>query len=173
MAKSNLRPDFDIQKAADEIKSFLEEKKMDLIDYGYWNIQAYPHPDDPRYPEFSKFARQWNEFFVFADSHFDEEGLPDEINEFEEATKKLAAAVNQDRVFWDKIRSAVIPLYERAPNATEWSTRWQNVNIYYYPEELTVTTTQRWRDKNTGALVDKKEVLSKKTYPAGFVVEIL
>lgn len=174
-ATTDIKPDFDMDKIVEEFKRYFDGKKMDLVDYSYVNIQAYPPPKDPAYPEMGKFAAQWERLFEYADETYEsEEGFPEElVARFEEATREIARRVNEDKAFWEKIRGEIIPLYDKSPYYDEWKKRWAKIEIFYYPEELAVKVTKRFRNKATGELSQGGEVITEKVMPPGFVINVL
>lgn len=187
------KPEVDVEKAANELKEYLDAKKFDLVDYSSWRMQAWPDPYDDKYPELKSFARQWNEAFKYVDSVFEEQGFPEQvIKEFEAATEMVADAVNADKGFWAKIREAVIPLYENSKagentgfrtsvaNFDDWKERrWKFVKFFYYPESFQVKTTEGYAIKNIKTGEVRKRVLyedgviTDKTYPPGFVIDVM
>lgn len=179
----------DPKKVADEMKRYIESKKFDLIDYGYVNVECYP-PNSDEYPETKKFAALWFDFFEDAEKALatveDEPGqitfkdvlakyspsLADDLEVFDKKTNEVTAAINHDTVFWETLRSVVLPLYERSPHYNDWKEkRWKSVAVSYDPTPLEVRTTQMWTHKKTGERI-RGDVLSKTEYPAGFVVKI-
>lgn len=107
-------PKVDAQKAADEIKSFLNQKKMELVDWGYWNIECYPDPTSDDYPELKRFAAMWDDFFKYADTITEEDGagFPNEVVlRYEDETRRIESAVNSDQEFWKDIQAEILPLY--------------------------------------------------------------
>jgi hypothetical protein len=170
------KPDVDAGKMADEVKSYIKKNKMNFIDYKGSDIQAYPPPDDPEYPELSKFAAQWAGFFDYADGV--KEGFPEGVVAvFEAKNQEVADAVNSDSQFWESLRGELLPLYERSKDYDKWKGRWRKIGFWYYPEAIPLATTMRWMamDKQTKELkrqVGKSELISHKILPPGFVVEI-
>lgn len=169
------KPDINVNKVATEIKLFIDKKKMDMIDYGYTKIQAFPNPEDPDYPELSKFAAQWNAFFDYADAQPE---FPEElVAEFEAANTKVAEAVNGDAQFWEAIRQKVLPLYEKSPAYEAWKRRWSSVGIWYYPEAFPIATTMKWmvadaKTKQIKRQHGESELVSSRVLPPGFVIEV-
>jgi len=188
-----IKPTVNTEKAAAEVKRFLEAKKFDLIDYSYVNIEAYPPSDDNNYPELKKFCTQWNAFFEEADKVLnnpdvaEEPGqatfkevlgkysptLAEDLAEFDNATSAVADLVNKDKEYWDKLREIVLPLYEKSPYYNEWKdNRWKAISLTYDPTPLEVRTTQMWTNQETGERI-RGEVVRTTEYPAGFIMKIL
>ena len=116
----NPNPKINIEAAANEVKLYLDKKKMDLVDWNYWNIECYPPPDDDDYPELKNFAIMWNDFFDHADhvTQDDGQGFPNDIaNKYEAETARIADSVNDDADFWELIREEIRPLYKAPPGA--------------------------------------------------------
>ncbi len=187
----SIKPEIDIEKAASEIKKFLESKKFDLVDYSYVNIEAYPPPNDHNYPELKKFSEQWAAFFEEADAVLndvnEEPGqatfqevlakysptLGEDLALFDNMTSALADAVNSDKAFWNNLREIVLPLYEKSPYYEEWkNNRWKAISLSYDPTPLEVKTTQMWTNQETGERI-RGEVVRTSEYPAGFVMKVL
>lgn len=182
------RPSINTGKMADEIKEFVDKKKFDMIDYSLVNIEAYP-PNSDEYPETKKFSDQWAAFFEEAEKALadteDEPGkitfsavlekhspeLAKSLAEFDNATAAVAAAVNSDSVFWEKLRGTVLPLYEKSTYYEQWKERWRSISIAYDPTPLQVVTTQMYTNKKTGERI-RGDVLRTTEYPAGFTVKI-
>lgn len=182
-------PQIDVEKCGTEIKNFLHKKKFDMIDYSYVDIEAYPSPDDPDYPELAKFAAAQKDFYVeyekcIVDLPETEEvnslkdvmdRLPDnlgqELKQYDDLMAQVEAAVNNDKEFWGELRKVILPLYERSPHFEAWQQRWQKIELSYDPIGLDVVTTQMWTNPETGERI-RGDVLRKTEYPAGFVVKI-
>lgn len=171
------KPEADTDKLACEIKAYLEKNWINLVDYGYWNIQTYPDPQDDTYPELKKFAGQWDEFFKHADEVFPKDGFPTALaDEFEAVTRSALGKVNDDTAFWEQMRKNVLPMYDRSKEKEKWQERWKSINFFYYPEPLHVKTTGGYAIKNikTGQIRKRvlDEVITDKVMPPGFVIEI-
>lgn len=111
----NENPQVNAEKAALEVKDFLDKKKMDLVDYTYWNIEAYPNPESDEYPELKNFAKLWKDLFDELDKLVDDDGngFPNEIvKKYEAELAKVVDLVNSDKEYWERIRKEVLPLYE-------------------------------------------------------------
>lgn len=127
----NPNPEINFEAAAQEVKEYLDKKKLDLVDWNYWQIECYPDPGDDDYPELKKFAAMWSEVFDYADevTYGDNgEGFPHEIvAKYEDATRRVQDLVNEDSRFWEEIREEVMPLY-RPPsgpsNQSVWDLSW-------------------------------------------------
>lgn len=188
-------PRIDVSAAAQEVKSILDTEKMDLIDWGYSDIECYPDPSDDAYPVLKAFAGQWAEFFDYADEHTQEDGtgFPEEIaKKYESVLAEVADNVNADQEFWSRIRAAVMPLYEIPGEAIEraegeakeklaakqvalaekWKNRWQAIKLFYDPVGINVVTTRILRDKESGK-IKHRESVSKRSIPQGFVIKVL
>lgn len=179
-------PTVDVQAAAEEVKKFLDSKKMDLIDWGYVNIECYPDPNDDAYPVLKDFAKQWEGFFSYAETltiDNDGTGFPEDlVNEFEAKLAEVKDAVNGDEAYWAEIRKQVLPMY-RPPEGVEikpkmqqmmdaWAQRWRSVDLFYDVMGLEVTTTQMWTNKITGER-RRGDVISERTMPPGFVIKVI
>ena len=188
MPRQELLPAIDEANLAEEVKRFINEKKMDLVDWGLMKIECYPPPDSDDYPETRKLSTQWAAAFNHAEKVIDTEGFPEDLmQEFEKACARIMALINSDTEYWEKIREVVIPLYDRSKDYEKWKKRWKSVHkFWYYPESLTVTTKRGTvRKKKAGLGQDGKpiwEVVERimeddpfrtTTYPAGLVVNIL
>lgn len=173
---------------ADEFKKFLWEKRMDLIDYGYTNIDCWPPVDDKdNYPETMSFGGQWEAMFNVADTMVDDDGngFPEEVaQQYEAELKKAQLAMNSDAAFWTKLRADILPLYAKSKHYEEWKKRWKMVKLFYDPISQTVTTTQMLTNKKTGersvntAAVDENGnkrsdgIVRETVIPACFVIRV-
>jgi len=181
------KPNANIEAAADEVKNFLDGKKFELVDWGYWSIECYPDPDDKAMPALQDFARQWEEFFEYAEplTGEDGKGFPQELSEeYEHELRKIENAVNSDKEYWAKIQEEILPLYQPPIGVNldekpelkavlgKWQERWKGVSLHYDAMELEVKTTQMWTNKSTGKR-RRGDVLSERLMPAGFVVKVL
>jgi len=181
----------DIQRVAEEVKAYISKVKMDLIDYSLEELEAYPPPDNPNYPEIKKLSLLWSDFFDDSDKAMvavpdDKVGegsfgdalskvspeLEERLKELDRITEEVASTVNSDSAFWEELRAAVIPLYERSPDYEGWKERWKSIELAYDPCPLKATTTQMWTNKETGERT-RGEVVSTTEYPQGFIVKIL
>lgn len=180
------KPKIDTEKASQEVKNFIDRNKMNKIDWGTNEIEMYPHPCDESLPELSLFATQWEKFFAYAETlTIDEDGtgFPKEsVSKFEAVLKEIEDKVNNDKEYWDRIRSEVMPLYE-SPKGIEpnpktmavlekWKNRWKAVHLFYDVMDLRVRTTQMWTNKKTGERT-RGDVISERDLPAGFVIKVL
>lgn len=166
--------EFSYEKAAEEVKKFLDEKKFDLVDYSYVNMEVYPPADSEEYPHISFLCKEWEEFFNKADrlTQDDGSGFPDEeAKELETKAKKVEKIVNGDDVFWASLRDVIIPLYDRSPHFEAWKERWKSVSFLYDPVGMDVVTTQMWTNKETGERTRGDE-LRRTSYPPGFIIRI-
>lgn len=185
-----VKPEVDIEKAATEMKAFIDAKKFDMVDYSYVNIEVYPPHDEEKYPELCKFSKQWSSFFDEAEKALESStetpgdltftqilakyspDLAAGLELFDAKTAQVAAIVNADQQFWEKIRGIVLPLYEKSAYYEQWKdARWKSVDISYDPTPLEVVTTQMWTNKKTGERI-RGEKIRTSEYPAGFVVRI-
>ena len=180
MSKQDLLPAIDEAKVAEELKKFIDEKKMDLVDWGVVKIECYPPPDSDDYPETRKFSAQWLAAFDYGEKVIDTEGFPEDIiQEFEKTNARIQAAVNADTEYWAKLRETVIPLYDRSKDYDKWQQRWKAIHkFWFYPEPLTITTKRGTvrKKKATGEVIERimeDEPFRTTTYPAGLVVNIL
>ena len=179
-------PTVDVQAAADEVKRFLDGKKMDLIDWGYVNIECYPDPEDDEYPVLKGFAKLWEDLFSYAETltiDNDGTGFPEDlVNEFEAKLAEIKDAVNSDEAYWGGIRAAVLPMY-RPPEGVEikpkmkammdaWEQRWKAVDLFYDVMGLEIQTTKMWTNKQTGER-RRGEIISQRTMPPGFVIKVI
>lgn len=181
-------PNVNVAKAAEEFKKFLWEKKMDLIDYGYTNIDCWPPVDDEvNYPEIMSFRNQWEAVFDYADSVIDDDGngFPESTaKEYEAVLLKVQEEINADPAFWVKLRAAVMPLYNKSKHYDEWKKRWKKVKLFYDPIAQTVTTTGMLTNKKTGERMVNPDavdangnkrtdgVVRENVIPACFVIRI-
>lgn len=187
-----IKPNINAEKCAEEIKSFIEKKKFDCVDYSYINIEIYP-PDSEDYPEIRKFSNQWKKFLDEADSAVDTQQIDEEpgqisyadllkkyspevapaLAEFDKTTNAVADLVNNDKAFWDHLRDVILPLYEKSPYYQTWQDeRWKAIALSYDPTALDVKTTEMWTNSKTGERI-RGDVKSTTIYPAGFIVKIL
>ena len=117
----NPDPKIDIKAAAEEVKEYLDKRKMDLVDWNYWKIECYPDPQDDDYPELKRLAAMWEEVFDYADkvTYGDKgEGFPNEvIQKYEAVTRSIQDLVNGDDRYWEKIQKEIMPLY-RPPSGS-------------------------------------------------------
>ncbi len=180
MSKSQpmpVKPEINLDAAAAEIKKHLDDNKMNLIDYGYVNIDLWFDQDDldgGEYPEIAKFTAHWKAMFDYADqvTADDGTGFPnDEFVLLEADLKIVEEKVNSDAEYWKKIRDEVIPLYEKSPNYKQWQKRWKCVDLFYDPVGLDVTTTEILNNKITGEKTRGK-VLRSRTIPEGIVIRV-
>jgi hypothetical protein len=178
----------DAKKMAEEVKKYINLKKMDCVDYGFTQIEVYI-PRSKKYPEAKKFSDQWLKFFEETDKALnsveEEPGtvtfqqvlskykpdLAKDLDEFDKKTKEVENLVNNDKKFWKVLREAVIPLYEKSPHFEAWKTRWQSISLSFDPTPLQVVTTQMWTNKETGERTSG-DVLRKTDLPEGFVIKI-
>lgn len=177
-------PQIDVAKAADEVKAYVDSRKMDLVDWGYTKIECYPDPNDETYPELKKFASLWNSLFDYADTitESDGTGFPkDIILNYEAKTLQIQDAVNGDTVFWQAVRDQILPLYS-VPAGTvaneglvqtleQWKERWKSIQIVYDPIGLEVEVTKILTDPKTGKKY--REPIRKRPLPPGFIIRIL
>ena len=181
--------DIDVKATANEVKAYLDDQKMNLVDYSLVEIECYPSPKDSKYPAIKKLSKAWETFFSASDKAlhqapnklmgkpFDEilgmynKDLQTEFKELEETTNKVAAAVNEDRTWWDKLRAEIVPLYDRSPHYEAWQKRWQKIRIIYDPVDMTVTTTRMQTNSKTGERI-RGEVVRETDLPAGLVVKV-
>lgn len=175
-------PKVDIEKATSEVRTYIDSKKMDLIDWGYEKIESYPDPDDDNLPELKRFAAMWNDFFSYADTvtEDDGKGFPHEVVErYEAIVSQVEVAVNSDDDFWSRIRGEVLPLYLPPEGkktdpvvAKKWDDRWKKIKFFYDPVGMEVVTTQMWTNKATKER-KRGDVIRKRKLPPGFVIRIL
>lgn len=184
------RPDINPEIVANEIKTYISDKKFDLVDYSYANIETYPPPDCDNYPEIRKFCSQWAKFFDEAEAATvdatEEPGevtfsevldkyspdLADGLKAFDKATQSIEWLVNRDEKFWTELRGIVLPLYEKSPYYEQWKdARWKTISLSYDPTPLEVKTTQMWTNQRTGERIRGEEIRSTE-YPAGLVVKV-
>ena len=183
------KPEVDIAKMAAEIKTYLDSKKFDLVDYSYVEIECYP-PNSEDFPETAKFSKQWQKFLDDADAVLND--VPEEPGEtsfkdvlakyspnllvgleaFDSATNAVAAAVNEDKQYWKTLQEIVLPLYEKSQYYEQWKAeRWKGISLSYDPTGLEVKTTQMWTNTRTGERI-RGEELRTTEYPAGFVIKV-
>lgn len=184
-----ITPDFNLEAAAEELKSFIELKKFDMVDYSLINMECYPPNDKKICPELTTFANQWQIFLDNADealNDIDEEPgqvsfkdvlakykpeLLEGLELFDAKTEALCNLVNSDKKYWENLRATIVPLYEKSPYYEQWKERWQSISIAYDPTPLEVKTTQMWTNQSTGERV-RGEVVRTTEYPEGFIVKI-
>jgi hypothetical protein len=169
----------DVKAAAEEVKSRLDEKKFDLVDYSYANIDCWFEQEDydsGKYPQMTKIRDQWEAMFNYAEevTQDDGTGFPHEdVEAYEAELKEIERLVNTDKEYWEKIRAAVIPLYEKSPHYHMWQKRWKQVELFYDAVPMTVTVTKHMINKETG---ERKEGMStverERTIPAGVVIRV-
>jgi hypothetical protein len=188
-----------IEKAASEVKLFLDGKKFDLVDYGYVDIEAYPDPTSEEYSELKKMADEWYSFYNQTDKvvgAISEEMLeemrksasggdvmtdilknsaPDLAQLYEQLKADLASvaqAVTSDAKYWEELRKVIIPLYEKSPHYEAWKERWKGIELAYDPIGQETTTTKMFTNKVTGERT-RGEVVRRTVRPEGFIVRIL
>lgn len=163
-------------KCAEEVKSYIYAEKFNHIDYGYSKIEMYPSPQDKSNPELYNFSQQWEDVFDWADKIVLEDGsnFPnEEVSKLETKAKEIEKIVNDDIVFWTKLRDEVIPIYERSKEyETVWKNRWKSIRFWYDPVGINVKTTKKIINKCTGQQIGESEVINSKELPPGFVISI-
>jgi len=188
--KEHHSPSVDVKKIANEIKLYIDKKKLDHVDYDYVEIEMYPSPvmrpspvpsgslgEDglPDMPEFAKFCAQWEALFDYADKITKSSGVGfpnDDISVFEDVLAEIQKEVNSDDVFWKKIRDEILPIYVHSKDYEKvWKQRWASVSLFYDPVGITVTTHKKMVNKLTGE-VTKRELIHQREIPAGIVVKI-
>lgn len=181
-------PSADIEECAEEVKKFLDKEKMELVDWGHFNIECYPHPEDKELPALGRFSKQWIEFFKYAETVTKDEdgkGFPEDLAaEYEKELKKIEDAVNSDSEYWYKIEEEILPLYtppggldltkkpELKTILDTWQSRWKKVSLFYDAMSLDVKTTEMFTNKLTGERTRGK-VLRERSLPEGFVIKVL
>lgn len=188
------RPDVDVVKCAEEVKTYLRRERFNLVDSDKRDIEALPSPDDPSMPELCKFRGQHEELFAYISTlevADDGKGYPFELaEEFRTVVAAIEREVNSDHAFWDELRQEIIPLYGKIrvtrekdgsmtfkelddPMASYWNQRWRSSEIFYDPIPQGVETTMQYKNHMTGEVKKgTKKVISKKVVPAGFVIRI-
>ena len=177
-------PSVDVKKIANEIKLYIDKKKLDHVDYDYVEIEMYPSPIPsgslgkdglPDMPEFCKFCAQWEAVFDYADKVTQSNGVGfpnDEVNLFEDTLGEIQKEVNNDAAFWQKIKDEVLPIYVYSKDYDKlWKNRWASVTLFYDPVGITVTIHKKMVNKLTGE-VTKRELIHQREIPAGIVVKI-
>lgn len=192
--KEHHEPRIDAERIAEELKAFVNERKLDHVDYEYFEIEMYPDPktESLRFAgfkrlwrrlfkkpmgllEFSKFCAQWEAVFDYADkiTQDDGTGFPaEDIKLFEDKLAEIQALMNRDEVFWERIKEEVLPIYVHSKDYEKvWKNRWRAVKLFYDPVGITVTTHRKLVNKLTGEVTERK-LVSQRTIPAGIVVKI-
>lgn len=187
MEERQFIPRVDVEKAAAEIMGFIDREKMNHVDYAYTKIEMWPSPEDPLLSECGQFVKQWDELFEYADTVTDDDGngFPNEtVLKFEEELKKVETRVNEDTPFWSKLRSVIMPLYDRAKDRkfntggrwdsseVDWEERWRSIKLWYDPIAMQVQSTKLMRNVVTSEIVSRQTV-SSRIIPTGFVIDIL
>jgi len=169
------KPQVDAETIAEELKEYIDKKKLDHVDYEYFKIEMYPDPKNEDTPEFGKFCSQWEALFDYADkiTQDDGTGFPnDQVSKFEEKMKEVQNIINQDDEFWKKLQEEVLPIYVHSKDyEKEWKNRWRAVDLFYDPVGLTVTTHKKMLNKLTGE-VSERRLVRQREIPAGIVIRI-
>ncbi len=172
-----VKPEINLEAASIEVKNHLDDKKMNLIDYGYSRIELWfdqKDLDGGKFPEIAKFTAHWKALFDYSDRITDDVGggFPnDEFVALETDLKKIEDMVNNDAAYWTKLREEVIPLYDKSPNYEQWKKRWKSVELFYDPVGLDVTTTEIFTNKVTGEKTRGAEI-SRRNIPEGIVIRV-
>lgn len=111
-------PKIDIKKAADEVRAYIDENKMNMIDYLVTEMEMYPDPNDTKnMPELCRLAEGFKKVMDFADkTAVDDVGTSfpeDMVQNYEDILMDIQDMVNEDDEFWKKIRDVVLPLYRQ------------------------------------------------------------
>ena len=170
------KPRASSSRMAKELMSFIDEKKMDHIDYDYSKIEMYPDPKSKKTPTFRRFCRQWELLFDYADkiTQDDGTGFPEDlVSSFQNKMKEVEKIINEDKGFWNKLREEVLPIYVHSKDYENvWKKRWKAVDLFYDPVGITVKTHKKVVDKNTGE-IKERTLISQREIPAGIVIRIL
>ncbi len=186
--------DLDSELVSRDIKKYLDDNKMNMVDNKRATIQVYPNPEDPKYPNLTKFAKICSDIFDFGDVTFDQFLSPDELFDcFEAKMRECQKNVNEDKEFWENIRTDVMPLYappEEFKDSEKWASRfatfkifsenrWQKMELKYDPEPLGVKVTHKTsmaKNIKTGEIrdcVEVDKVISDHIMPPGFMIDII
>lgn len=192
------RIEIDTQKMATEVEQFLDKKKFDLVDYSYPAVlqnQRTPRPEcylpplSEEYPETMKMSKQWLDFFDAIGGPINaapeepgdttlekmlEKYCPELAIEYtwlNQLVSEVLEKINKDTKFWETLRAAILPLYDKSREYDNWKERWNSLELIYDPTPLGVKTTQMWTNKKTGERT-RGEVIRKTELPAGFVIKI-
>lgn len=192
--KESHKPDVDAERIAEELKAFVNERKLDHVDYEYFEIEMYPDPRSEKLSfaglrrifrrlfrrrmgllEFAKFCSQWEALFDYADkiTQDDGTGFPaEDVKLFEDKLAEIQVVMNRDEAFWKMIQEEVLPIYVHSKDYEKvWKNRWRAVKLFYDPVGITVTTHKKMVNRLTGEVTERK-LISKRDIPAGIVVKI-
>lgn len=194
--------EIDVKAAIEEAKAIIDSKKMELVDWSRWELEIYPNPGDEKYPELKMLAQAFKNTFNYGDTVTQEDGTgfpEDKIKNLEKIVADIQYGVNVDSTFWDKIREAVLPLYQQPEFSPEdkkkrldaelsnprlmrnreqteanlarfRNERWKEIKMFYDPVGMQVEANLV---RGKGTEEETKENLTQTFYPEGFVIKIL
>ena len=179
-----------VESLKEDLKRYLNDDKLNMIDTKRDIIQVYPNPQDLKYPNLKDFAEVISEIFDFGDVTFDKYLAPESLyEEFENKMKEAEKAVNKDKEFWKTLKEEMIKYYEPMPECKDlkkwkvyeqWkNNRWKKMELRYDPEPLPVRSIHKKnlvKNVKTGEIVREEEVnqvISDRIIPAGFMIDII